>query len=62
MQFLLARMVITDVVRRVVGGSEPDGLWMMGIVGLALVANVAAPLLLAAERRARTNRVALTVG
>ena len=61
LQFLLAGMVVTDVVRRFVVGSEPQGLWMMGIAGLALVANVAALILLVAERRGEIHMRAMWI-
>jgi cation diffusion facilitator family transporter len=61
LQFLLAGMVVTDVVRRFVVGSEPDGLWMMGVASLALGANVATLLLLAAERRGEIHMRAMWI-
>lgn len=51
LESLLAIGVLSDVVRRYVFGSEPEGLWMIGIAALALLANVTALLLLAAHRQ-----------
>lgn len=51
LELLLAVGVLSDVVRRFVFGSEPDGLWMIGIAALALLANVTALLLLASHRQ-----------
>lgn len=50
LELLLAIGVLSDVVRRYVFGSEPEGLWMIGIAALALLANVTALLLLASHR------------
>ncbi len=51
LQGLLAVGVLVDVARRFIQGSEPEGLWMIGVAGLALAANVAALWLLAAHRQ-----------
>lgn len=51
LEFSLAIAVLVDVVRRYIVGSEPEGLWMMGVAAAALLANVTALLLLAAHRR-----------
>ncbi|MCB1196867.1 MAG: cation transporter [Deltaproteobacteria bacterium] len=39
-QCLLGFMIFVDIVRRIAFGSEPESLFMMGMGGIALVANV----------------------
>ncbi len=51
LEFSLAIAVLADVGRRYIVGSEPEGLWMMGVAAVALLANVTALLLLAAHRQ-----------
>jgi Co/Zn/Cd efflux system component len=50
LQLALALGALFEVVRRFVGGSEPEPLWMMGVATIALVANVACLLLVARHR------------
>lgn len=47
----LALLVLADVVRRFVFGSDPEPTWMVGIGLLALAANVACLLLIAKHRQ-----------
>lgn len=61
LQLVLAATVLADVVRRFAIGSEPLGFWMMGIAALALLANVTALLLLAAERRGEVHMRAMWI-
>ncbi len=61
LQFVLASTVIADVVRRFLVGSDPEGLWMMGVAALALLANVTALLLLSAQRRGEVHMRAMWI-
>jgi len=61
LEFSLAIAVLADVVRRYIFGSEPEGLWMMAVAALALLANVTALLLLAAHRQGRIHMRAMWI-
>lgn len=50
-QMTLAGLVLVDVVRRFVVGSEPEALWMMGIGAIALLANVYCLFLISKHRQ-----------
>ena len=50
LQVFLALGALGEVVRRSVFGSEPEGLLMMGVAGLALIANVTCMMLLSRHR------------
>ncbi|MBF2075509.1 MAG: cation transporter [Synechococcales cyanobacterium C42_A2020_086] len=51
----LALLVFADVLRRVLGGSDPEPSWMVGIGLLALVANVVCLLLIAQHRQGEVH-------
>jgi len=61
LEFFLAITVLADVVRRYIVGSDPDGLWMMGIAAVALLANVASLMLLAAHRQGEIHMRAMWI-
>jgi cation diffusion facilitator family transporter len=61
LQLMLAVTVLADVIRRFIVGSDPEGLWMMGIAALALLANVAALLLLASQRQGEIHMRAMWI-
>ncbi|WP_428624937.1 cation transporter, partial [Sedimenticola sp.] len=52
LQILLGIGVLVDVVRRLVLGSEPESLWMMGVGCLALIANLYCLMLISRHRDA----------
>lgn len=54
-QIALACMLLVDVIRRFVEGSEPVGWLMMGVSSIALIANVACLILLAKHRQGDVN-------
>ena len=54
-QIMLAFILLGDVVRRFVSGSEPVGSLMMVVASIALVANIACLKLLAKHRRSDVN-------
>jgi cation diffusion facilitator family transporter len=54
-QIGLALLVLADVVRRFVLGSDPEPTWMVGIGLLALAANVACLLLIAKHRQGEVH-------
>lgn len=51
LQLVLALGALAEVFRRAIFGSEPESLLMMGVAGLALVANIGCMLLLAKHRQ-----------
>lgn len=55
LQLALATLVVADVIRRYVVGSEPFGVLMMGISLIALVANLACLALLARHRNGEVH-------
>jgi cation diffusion facilitator family transporter len=61
LEFSLAIAVLADVVRRCIVGSDPEGLWMMGIAALALLVNVASLMLLAAHRQGEIHMRAMWI-
>lgn len=61
LQLMLAATVLGDVFRRFIVGSDPEGLWMMGVAALALLANVAALWLLAAQRHGEVHMRAMWI-
>lgn len=50
-QITLAGLVLMDVVRRLMVGSEPESVWMMGIGAIALLANVYCLFLISKHRQ-----------
>lgn len=54
-QIALACILLFDVIRRFIGGSEPVGWLMMGVSSIALIANVACLMLLAKHRQGDVN-------
>lgn len=55
LQVILALGALSEVIRRLVFGSEPEGLFMVGIAALALVANVVCLLLLSRHREGEVH-------
>ncbi len=54
-QITLACILLIDVIRRFIGGSEPVGWLMMGVSSIALIANVACLMLLVKHRQEDVN-------
>lgn len=54
-QVTLAGLVLVDVVRRFVQGSDPESFWMMGIGAIALLANVCSLLLISKHRQGEVH-------
>ncbi|MBE9182340.1 cation transporter [Oculatella sp. LEGE 06141] len=54
-QITLAVLVLVDVVRRFIGGSDPEPFWMMGIGAIALLANVCCLLLISKHRQGEVH-------
>lgn len=54
-QITLAVLVLVDVVRRFIWGSDPESFWMMGIGAIALVANVFCLVLISKHRQGEVH-------
>lgn len=60
-ELLLAIMVLGEVFRRFIVGSNPEGSWMMAVGTLALCANAGALLLLAKQRQGEIHMRAMWI-
>lgn len=55
MQILLGSMILADIVRRLISGSEPVSLLMIGMGGIALLANVYCLTIIARHRHGEVH-------
>ncbi len=55
MQILLGSMILVDIVRRLISGSEPVSLLMIGMGGIALLANVYCLTIIARHRHGEVH-------
>ena len=55
LQLLLGLLVISDIIRRIIYGSEPVSLLMMGVGSVALIANIVCLRLIMSHRRGEVH-------